>query len=427
MENRRTNVLLAKENRKVEEPCSFETRVETPVYGGFALGREGKIIFIKGAIPGELVEIKIKETRKDYSVGEVTRVIEPSESRRTPPCQYFGACGGCQLQFIEYDRQVAIKKEILGESLKRIGGIEIKDLTTLTGNEFFYRHRAQFKVSQDGQVGFFKEGTRQVISIENCLICIPPINNLLLKLKGIDLGGIKELHVISGDTISILIKGSVKEDTLQAILDAGVSGIAFENGDSIGKDFITLEYKDFRYTVTPWGFFQGNWELNKKLVNMILERLSPLEGKKVLDLYSGAGNFSIPIAKMASEVVSIEENPYAVEDGKRNLMINGIKNCLFIKASVEEIFKNRKRWKIIDERRYDIIILNPPRPGLSSEICKGILDIGSERIVYVSCNPTTLARDLKRLKDRYEIESLSLVDLFPNTYHIETVVFMRSK
>lgn len=414
-------------------------RAESPVYGGFVLGRNGKVIFIKGAIPGELVEINITESRKDYTIGEVTRVIEASEFRRRPPCPHFGDCGGCQLQYIQYERQVTLKEEILRESLHRIGGIQIDEISSLTDNEFFYRHRVQFKVSQDGKIGFFKEGTREVVAIDRCLVCMEPINDLIARLKGIDLRGVKEIHVISGDSLSILIKGDrapqkvfdllgtpvIKEDTVQAILDSGVSGIAFENGDSIGKDYITLEYEGLRYTVTPWGFFQGHWALNKKVVNLIIEKLSPLEDKKVIDLYSGAGNFSLPIAKRASEVISIEENHYAIEDGKRNAMINGIKNCLFIKAPVEDVFKNRKKWKVIEGRRYDIVILDPPRPGLSSELCKGLLDLNSERIVYVSCNPSTLARDIKRLKDRYEIESVIMVDFFPNTYHIEAIAFLR--
>lgn len=414
-------------------------RAESPVYGGFVLGRNGKVIFIKGAIPGELVEINITESRKDYTIGEVTRVIEASEFRRRPPCPYFGDCGGCQLQYIQYERQVTLKEEILRESLHRIGGIQIDEISSLTDNEFFYRHRVQFKVSQDGKIGFFKEGTREVVAIDRCLVCMEPINDLIARLKGIDLRGVKEIHVISGDSLSILIKGDrapqkvfdllgtpvIKEDTVQAILDSGVSGIAFENGDSIGKDYITLEYEGLRYTVTPWGFFQGHWALNKKVVNLIIEKLSPLEDKKVIDLYSGAGNFSLPIAKRASEVISIEENHYAIEDGKRNAMINGIKNCLFIKAPVEDVFKNRKKWKVIEGRRYDIVILDPPRPGLSLELCKGLLDLNSERIVYVSCNPSTLARDIKRLKEKYEIESVIMVDFFPNTYHIEAIAFLR--
>lgn len=400
-------------------------RAETPVYGGYVLGRDGKVLFIKGAIPGEFVEVNIKETRKDYSIGEVIRVIEPSEFRREPPCPYFMNCGGCQLQHIQYEKQIAIKEEILRETLLRIGGIRVEGITSLTDNEFHYRHRVQFKVSRDGAIGFYKEGTREVIPVKRCMIVVEPINDFIERLRGIDLRGVKELQVISGDVLTLLLRGNVKDDTIQAILDLGVSGIAFENGDSIGRDYISLEYEGLRYTITPWGFFQSHWSLNKRLVRMIVERLSPLEGKKVLDLYSGAGNFSLPIAVVATEVVAVEENHYAIEDGKRNAMINGIKNCLFVQSSVEGIFKDRKKEKLFKGKRYEITILDPPRPGLSSELCKRVIDLSSERIVYISCNPSTLARDLKKMKERYDIESLYMVDFFPNTYHIEAVVFLR--
>lgn len=413
-----------KENKRTEE-SSLSLRVDTPVYGGYTIGRDGKVIFIKGAIPGESVEVTIKETRKDYSIGEVTRVLEPSEFRRIPPCPYFGICGGCHLQYIQYERQVTIKEEILKDSLQRIGKIQIENLSSLTDREFSYRHRVQFKVSRDGKLGFFKEGTREVVPIDRCLIVIEPINDLLLKLKEINLRDAKELHVISGDSLSILIKGSIREDIVQAIADSGVSGIAFDNGDSIGKDYITLDLEGLKYTVTPWGFFQGHWSLNERVISLILERLSPLENKRVLDLYSGAGNFSLPLSRQASEVVAIEENPYAIEDGRRNIIINGIKNCLFIQSPVDDIFKDRRKARLFEERRYDIIILDPPRPGLSSELCQRLLDIESERIVYVSCNPSTLARDLKKMKDKYDIESVYMTDFFPNTYHIEAVVFLR--
>gem|GEM_PF-162886 len=453
-------MISEQEKEGYEDSSLITLRAEIPVYGGFVLGRirssqesqgsdkevsrrssdsrgvnEGKIIFIKGAIPGELVDLSLKDSRRDYSIGEVMRVLEPSQFRRRPPCPYFGLCGGCHLQYMEYGKQVSIKEEVLRDTLQRIGGIDIREIPSLTGNEFFYRHRVQFKVSKEGKIGFFREGTRDIVMIDRCLVIVEPINELLSKLHMMDLRGIKELHVISGDTLAVLIKGNIGDETIQALLDSGVSGIAFENGDSIGKDYITLEYSGLRYTVTPWGFFQGHWSLNEKVVDLILERLSPLEGKRVLDLYSGAGNFSLPLARSSAEVIAIEENHYAIEDGKRNAMINGIKNCLFIQSPVDEVLRGRKgilskkslagRSSIFDEKGYDIVILDPPRPGLSTEMCKRLLELGSERIVYVSCNPATLARDLKRMLERYIIESLHMVDFFPNTYHIEAVAFLR--
>ncbi len=412
-------------DKKIEDPSSLTLRVDTPVYGGFVLGRDGKVIFVRGAIPRELVEVNITETRRDYSIAEVTRVIEPSEFRRTPPCPYYGQCGGCQLQHIQYEKQVNIKEDILAETLLRLGDIKIDNISSITEREFSYRQRVQFKVSKSGRIGFFREGTRDIVTIDRCLIITEPINNLLSRLRDIALRGVRELHVISGDTLSVLIKGEMKEENIQALINSGVSGIAFENGDSIGKDYITLEYEGLKYTVTPWGFFQGHWALNKKVVSLIIERLSPLEDRKVLDLYSGAGNFSLPIAMRAAEVVAVEENPYAIEDGKRNLIVNGIKNCLFIHSPVDSVFNDRRKKRLFEGRRYDIIILDPPRPGLTRELCKSLIEIEAQKIVYISCNPSTLARDLKRLREKYDIEAVYMADFFPNTYHIETIAFLR--
>ena len=195
----------------------------------------------------------------------------------------------------------------------------------------------------------------------------------------------------------------------------GFSGIAFENNESIGKDYIKLDLNDLQYTVTPWSFFQAHWNLNKKVVELMVNELQQLEGAKVLDLYAGAGNFSLPLAVHASQVVAVEENPHAAEDGQRNAGLNSIKNCRFIKSSAE-------KYKI--HEKFDVVFLDPPRPGLTSEVMKKITDLSPKKIVYVSCNPATLARDFKKLNEKYNIDSLRMIDFFPNTYHVEALAFL---
>ncbi len=401
-------------------------RAETPVYGGYVISRDGKVMFIKGAIPGELVEVSIEDRRRDYSIASVRNIIEPSPSRRQPPCPVFGTCGGCQLQYMDYETQVSIKEEILRDTMRRIGDVNVELMSSVIDKEFGYRHRGQFKVSQSGEIGFYREGTREVVQISECPLMVDEINETLQRLKAIDLKGIRELNIISGDTVAMLIKGNLSEDVAHEILKAGVSGIAFDNGDSLGKDYITLDLNGLRYTVTPWSFFQSHWDLNRKVVKMVLEKLTPFEGKRVLDLYAGAGNFSLPLSLSAKEVVSVEENPYAVEDGRRNAMLNGIKNCRFIRTSIEECLggKRQRDPRLFGEGGYDIVILDPPRPGLTSRCIDGLMSHAPERIVYISCNPATLARDIKKMKKKYEIGYICMVDLFPNTYHIEAMVLL---
>ena len=405
-------------------------RAEVPVYGGYVICRDGKIMFIRGAIPGELVEVFIEQKKKDYSLATTRHIIEPSPFRRKPPCPVFGTCGGCQLQFMEYEKQVSVKEEILLDALRRIGEMDITLMPSMTGKEFRYRHRAQLKVSARGAVGFYKEGTRDVVDIEECPLVVDEINGFLRKVRDVDLRGVRELHVSSGDTMTLLVKGTISEDALQGFMDRGISGIALENGESLGKDYVTLDLNGLRYSVTPWSFFQSHWSLNREVVAEVIGQLIPMEQTRVLDLYAGAGNFSLPLSRIAQEVVAVEENAAAVEDGKRNLMLNGIKNCTFVHGSVGKNLVSRKKdvmTRLFEEAPYGCILIDPPRTGLPADCIKKVMDAGSERIVYVSCNPATLARDLKKMRGQYEVESVRMVDFFPNTYHIEALTFLRRK
>lgn len=420
------------ENRKADGKVGAirTVRAETPAYGGYAIGRDERIVFIKGAIPGELVEVTIEDVRKDYYTATVREVIEPSPFRREAPCPVFGMCGGCQLQFASYERQVSMKEEILVDALRRIGGIEVPLLPSISGDEFGYRLRAQFKVSSQGAMGFYAAGTRDIVPIRSCPLMVDEVNRILHVLLASDTGGARELHVSAGDTSVVLVKGGLYDETAQGLLEKGVSGIAFENGDSIGKDYITLDLQGLKYTVTPWSFFQSNWSLNKAVVEIVTNELCGAADKRVLDLYSGAGNLSLPVSLCAREVVSVEENHYAVEDGRRNVALNGIKNCSFINMSVEEFLgkkKKQKAAKFLVEGHFEIVMLDPPRTGLTSEGVRAVLEMNSDDIVYMSCNPATLSRDLKKMNERYEIRSIRMIDFFPNTYHIEALAFLNKK
>ena len=422
--------VLDKEEAPRNEPAPCIVKAESPVYGGYVIARDEKIIFLRGAVPGELVEIFFDERKKDYSLATVKNIIESSPFRRTPPCRIFGICGGCHLQFVSYERQVSMKEEILLDALRRIGDINIALSPSLVDGEFRYRRRAQFKVSSEGAIGFYREGTRDVVPVDECPLMVDEINGVLKNIRAVDLRGVRELHIASGDTVTVLIKGNLGDDVAQGMLDLGVAGIAFENGDSVGKDYITLSMDGLKYSVTPWSFFQSNWALNNAMIEIVRDRLGPLEDKRVLDLYAGAGNFSLPLSLSAKEVTAVEENAYAVEDGRRNVMMNGINNCAFVHLPVENCFdggKKQRTAKLFGDADYDVIILDPPRPGLSADFLRKILERSAERVVYVSCNPATLARDLKRMKEKYDLEAVYMGDFFPNTYHIESLVFLSKK
>lgn len=387
-----------------------------PAYGGYTIAREDKVIFIKGAIPGELVEVDIREKKRDYAIASVTNVLEPSEFRDEPRCRVFGTCGGCQLQYISYEKQVALKDEILLDSMARIAGLEITLGPALSDQQWNYRHRAQFKVRQ-GEVGFFRESSRDVVVFEQCPLMHEEINILLQKLKKREvLDNLNEIHIAAGDAPIVLLKGRDYDSSLfNEYFTMGFQGLACNDSFISGREYTVFDLVGIQYTVSPWSFFQAHWSLNRKVVQAVAERLNPLQGKKILDLYAGAGNFSLPLAVHADEVIAVEENFHAVADGMRNQQMNKLKNCRFIRSSAE-------KYRI--KNRFDLVFLDPPRPGLTSEVVQKILDNPPDTIVYLSCNPATLARDMKKLKAKYEVMSVQQIDFFPNTFHIEALVFL---
>jgi len=389
-----------------------------PAYGGYTIARDEKVILIKGAIPGEVVEVTIEEKKKDYAVAKVLNIIEASEYRIEPKCPVFGFCGGCQLQFVSHEKQRMMKDEIILDSLKRIGGIEISLEAALSGLTWNYRHRAQFKVSRDGEIGLFRESSREIVTFQSCPLMDQKINALLQKIK--ETAGarnLSEIHIAVGDSAVVFLKGRGYDRALaDAYREIGFAGVMLDDETYTGAVYTVFDLNGLQYTVAPRTFFQAHWNLNKVIVDFVIQQLSPLGGKRVLDLYAGAGNFSLPLAVHDADVVAVEGNPFAVDDGIRNAELNSLKNCSFVRMATE-------KYNI--KKKFDILILDPPRPGLTSDMANKILKNPADTIVYISCNPSTLARDLKKLRDKYEIRTVRQIDFFPNTFHIETIAFLQ--
>jgi 23S rRNA (uracil1939-C5)-methyltransferase len=389
-----------------------------PAYGGYTIARDEKVILIKGAIPGEVVEVTIEEKKRDYSIASVTNVIETSEYRISPRCAVFGICGGCSLQFVSCEKQRMMKDEIILDSLKRISGVEASLEPALYDLTWNYRHRAQFKVSRNGDIGFFRESSRDIVTFQHCPLMYQEINELLQKIKETESArNLSDIHIAVGDSAIVFLKGRGYDRALSDKYRAiGFSDVMLDDDACIRTGYTKFDLNGMQYTVAPTTFFQAHWSLNKKAVDFVVQKLFPLSGKKVLDLYAGAGNFSIPLAAHADEVVAVEENRIAVDDGIRNIELNNLKNCRFVRISAE-------KYRI--KNKFDVLILDPPRPGLTSDMAAKILANPADTIVYISCNPATLARDIKKLREKYEIQSVCQIDFFPNTFHIETVAFLQ--
>jgi 23S rRNA (uracil1939-C5)-methyltransferase len=413
-------------------------KLERPAYGGLAIGKwQGKVVMVRGALPGELVEAAIEEEKKDFLTASATRILEPSSDRITPECAHSGTCGGCQLHYISYERQVALKGQVLLDSIRRLAKIEIDLAPPLIHDEpWHYRYRGQFKADL-GKIGFYRGKTREVIDIPECPLMAEEINGGLGVVRSILqndaaehslFGYVRELHISAGEGLTALIKSRMKktkkERSAQAalFLHAGFSGVCIEESEGrvtkYGRPYITLNLQGLRYTVSPLSFFQSHWTLNTKVVSFVKEALLPFAGATIVDLYAGAGNFSLPFSGEAQKIIAVEENLFAVEDGIRNLGLNAITNCRFIKSSAEQV-------EI--KETVQILILDPPRLGLSNRTMEKVFAMLPERIVYISCNPATFARDLKKLSPSYELESLRMIDFFPQTYHIESLAFLRRR
>jgi 23S rRNA (uracil1939-C5)-methyltransferase len=383
---------------------------------------------IKGAVlPGETVEINIENEKRDYLTASAGKIIDPSSYRIKPACIYSGSCGGCHYQHIPYDLQVRLKEEILRDCLRRLAKIETEiSASVIAGNPWNYRLRGQFKIF-GSKIGFYRENSREVVDIDGCALMAEGINEYFRETKAVLEGfAVKEMHITKGDRLIVLIKdparaGSVADlDKLASMFpDSGSAGLLIETaGKKIyvyGEPFITLNLENLKYTVSPMSFFQSHWRMNRVVAELIKKDLQPVKNKRILDLYAGAGNFSLPLTTDA-EVIAVEENPFAVEDGRRNLEINKIKNCRFVRVSAE---------KFRSKDDFDIILLDPPRPGLTNRTMNNVLGLMPERIVYISCNPATFSRDLKKLTVKYDIESIRMIDFFPQTFHIESLAFLR--
>jgi len=400
--------------------------IALPVNGGGSIGRyKGKVVMIKGAaLPGETVEVSIDKEKKDFYAATVTKIIEPSQHRIDPGCSLFGLCGGCHLQHAPYNIQVKLKEEILRDTIRRLAKTDLQlSGSIITDRPWNYRYRAQFKVSGE-KIGFYRENSTDLIDVDNCPLMREDINKSLTKgrvlLKRVNAG---EIHISCGETSVAFIKiaktGADCDRLASDFLGSGFSGLIIETAGKellrYGKPYITLNLEEMKYTVSAISFFQSHWTLNQSMIGLIKDTLGQINGKRVLDLYSGAGNFSLPLAGDA-EVTAVEDSPYAIEDGRRNLKINGIRNYRFINSPAER-YRTRER--------FDILILDPPRPGLTNKMVKNVLSLPPEQIVYISCDPATFSRDLKKLSVKYDIESVRMVDLFPQTFHIETLAFLR--
>ena len=410
--------------------------IESVAFKGYGVTRiHGKVAFVPYAVTGDRAWVEVIEEKKKYSMGRLIQIVEPSPWRVNPPCPYFGSCGGCQMQHIDYSVQGELKKEILGDLLKRLGKLkEIPSISLVPSpRSYDYRIRIQLKVRPKA-MGYYREGSHQIVDIDRCPISHPLVNRIIRKLRGefansqlvkeIEINvspeegrGIILFHPHSLDRrIESLTKKLLQSDPiLRGIATAGGRESNLF-GDPVLNFTIPLsQERNLTLRISPGSFSQVNLEQNQALIQIVLQLSEVDQEDRVLDLYAGAGNLTLPLAMRAKEVLGIEENRMAFKDARFNAERNGIKNCHFIQGRVEDVLLGWKR------ETPHVIVLDPPRTG-----CKTILDrvvgLKPRKIIYASCEPTAFSRDLHLFSERgYSLQRLSLIDMFPQTYHMEVV------
>ncbi len=420
-----------------------EILIEKLVYGGSGLGRlqTGQAVFVPGVLPGERVSIVIRRKRKGIFEADLLDVLTPSKDRilqpRTAEEQYTGATW----PHIAYPAQLRLKQDILLDSLKRIGGLEPKQPLSILPSPRIehYRLRTQFNVrtvAGKQQIGFFRHGTYNLIEVKNAFLLHPIINKTLDAVRTLSpqLPVLKEIHINAtpAEKVHVLLFSDEEHFSLPESFFAdlvriipqviGITGFARRKKTFVhGENRLALELGGLTIHATVGNFFQVNWEQNINMVRTVLDFIALSGNETVLDLYCGIGNFALPIAQQAGSVIGIESGYSAIEDATANAEANGIKNTEFIADDMQKGLKGLLQRKM----NADVVVLDPPRAGATLKTLERVLAFVPQKIIYVSCNPTTLARDLKYFHlFGFRLDRLQPVDMFPYTYHIECVAEM---
>ncbi|MCK6577095.1 MAG: class I SAM-dependent RNA methyltransferase [Anaerolineae bacterium] len=389
----------------------IEVELTGMVYGGYAIGRaDGRTLFVTGGLPGERVSARITRDQVRYAFAVVEQVIVPSPQRITPRCVHFRAkaCGGCQWQHLDYEAQLAYKTEIVGEQFRRIGKFTNAPILPILASPdpWFYRTHVTFQVEPvSGRLGFVAPDDRTLIPIDECHILRPELMEMRQALDsgaGIRQPGHRRLRCMVGSDGSERVSVSFRPDEADEDASANMPGGS-----------VTFAIKDQTFRVGAGSFFQVNLLQAEHLVDLVLEHLRLSGHERVLDLYSGVGLFTAFLAKRAAQVSAIESSPGAVADARVNL-------ARFPKVEVREGLV-----EVVLPRfsgRFDSAVIDPPRAGMQRKALEALVAKRPRRIAYVSCDPTTLARDARRLVDAgYTLAHVRPLDMFPQTYHIECV------
>lgn len=391
------------EAKSVSPGDLIEVVTERLAYGGDAIARHhGLAIFVPFAAPNETLLVRVVERRKNYARAVIDRILKPSPARRQPPCAHFGDCGGCQLQHLDYKTQIEAKAAFVRDSLSRIGRIDwTQPVDIVSGPEMGYRSRARFQVNPARNlVGFSRSRSNEICAVKQCPVLVPRLEGALESVR------------------SAIASSDVRPDVRELFLAADRKSLSIDPelpGLPGGYLEETVAGKTFRFA--PAVFFQANQNLLESLVDEVTKGES---GSVAIDLYAGVGIFALSLADRFGRVVAVESHPDSARLAQHNATVNSAGNVEIICSDVRDL-----EMVGSERERVDLVVLDPPRTG-AAEAIPLIRQLQPSRITYVSCDPVTMARDLRNLlDDRYEMISLKAFDLFPQTYHVECVVRLK--
>ena len=392
------------------------------VYGGDAIGRlpDGRAVFVPFGLPGERVRVRLVEEKRNFARGVLLKVLQPSPERIQPRCPHFSVCGGCHYQNLDYAAQLRVKTGVLRDQLARIAGIADPPLAEMVPSplEWNYRNTVQFHPDPAGKLGFQAADGRGVVAVSECHLPEPALNDIwpLLDLEPVP--GLERVSFRLGadEDILVALEGEEMEPPELSVEALPVSVVQLSSlGATVlaGEDGVFIDVLERSFRVSAGSFFQVNTRMAALMVGHILESLPVDSSKVVLDLYCGVGLFSAFLAPLAAEVIGVEAAPSACADYAVNL--DEFENVSLYEGMAEQVLPAL-------ERHIDFAVVDPPRAGLERAALDALVNLHPAKIAYVSCDPATLARDAKRLiAAGYRLERVTPFDLFPQTYHIESI------
>ena len=386
---------------------------------------DNKITFVENTLPGEEVDIEIISSSKKFNEAKVVKYITTSPIRIQPICPYYDECGGCNLLHMPYNEQLKYKENKVKDIMKKYALLEEDKVKSIipSPKEFNYRNKVVLK--SNNKLGYYKRRTNDIVYIDYCYLLKDNLNNMLKKLNEIEID--KEVEEVTirnvndDDTsLTLSLQKPLKNYQKYTNIIKKLSVSNKNNLDNINTDSnIIARLGHLDYIVSPTAFFQVNTEQTINLYNKILEYVKNSNNPKVLDLYCGTGTIGLYVSKYSKEVIGVEINDKAIEDAKQNAKINNIDNIKFYSGDTKKIL-NRNKFIA------DLVIVDPPRQGLDEQVVRQLLELNPDKIIYVSCDPITLARDIKLLNN-YSVLEITPFDMFPNTYHVENICLLERK